>query len=73
MAVLNLICKNLWCKCYFDVDIEEGEERPKQCPKCKSFDEELSGGVSWTDKTYEGSRFDGMPHRIAINIKKYYK
>lgn len=44
---------------------------PSECPKCRSFNEELSGGVTWTNKKYEGSRFDGLSHPISINVSKY--
>ena len=44
---------------------------PKECPKCKSFDKQLSGGVEWKDKTYEGSRFDGMPHQIKYKVTNF--
>lgn len=44
---------------------------PTQCPKCRSFNDELSGGVTWADKRYEGSRIDGLPHPISINVSKY--
>ena len=64
------VCRNPWCKSTFEY---KTEEIPKICPKCNSFDKELSGGVSWVDKTYEGSRFDGTPHQISINIKKFLK
>ena len=44
---------------------------PSQCPKCKSFNDELSGGVSWNEKRYEGSRIDGLAHPISVNVSKY--
>lgn len=44
---------------------------PPQCPKCKSFNSELSAGVEWKEKTYEGSRFDGLPHQIQIKVNRY--
>lgn len=44
---------------------------PKECPKCRSFATELSGGVEWVDKTYEGSRFDGMPHQMKYKVTNY--
>jgi hypothetical protein len=44
---------------------------PSICPKCKSFDTELSGGVQWKTKEYEGSRFDGMPHQIKYKVTNY--
>jgi len=61
------ICKNPWCKGTF---IYVGEDIPNHCPKCQSFDSELSGGITWVDKTYEGSRFDGQSHPISINVQK---
>jgi hypothetical protein len=44
---------------------------PRECPKCRSFATELSGGVEWKDKEYEGSRFDGMPHQIKYKVTNY--
>jgi hypothetical protein len=64
------VCRNPWCKATFEY---KSEETPMTCPKCNSFDTELSGGVTWTDRNYEGPRFDGMPHQISINVKKYAK
>lgn len=44
---------------------------PKECPKCKSFNSELSGGVEWKDKIYEGPRVDGRPHEIKYKVTNY--
>jgi hypothetical protein len=44
---------------------------PSICPKCKSFDSELSGGVEWKDKEYEGSRFDGSPHQFRYKVTNF--
>ena len=44
---------------------------PKECPKCRSFSTELSGGVEWKDKEYEGSRFDGAPHEFRYKVTNY--
>lgn len=66
------VCKNPWCKGHFEYTIVDGEEPPKICPKCKSFDSELSDGVVWKDKEYEGSRFDNKPHRVNISIRRNY-
>ena len=44
---------------------------PTQCPKCRSFNNDLSGGVTWTDKKYEGPRFDGRPHPMTVNVSRY--
>jgi hypothetical protein len=55
-----------------DVILEKVEKSPpSNCPKCRSFNTELSGGVEWKDKTYEGSRFDGMPHQIKYKVTNY--
>ena len=71
------VCKSPWCKAHFEyfereVTIVDGHEvLPPTCPKCRSFDTELSGGVTWTDKEYEGSRFDGKPHEIKYKITNF--
>lgn len=44
---------------------------PRTCKKCQSFNNELSGGVSWSQKEYEGSRFDNMPHQIKYKVTNY--
>ncbi len=69
---LLIICANPWCKGQFKVKEIEGEELPKVCPKCKSFDNELSGGVVWENKKYEGKRHDGQAHETKINIKRNF-
>lgn len=65
------VCKNPWCKATFEYN--EELSIPDVCQKCKSFDTELSGGVTWTDKKYDGDRFDGIPHQTNININRYSK
>jgi len=73
------VCKNPWCKATFGytesemINIEGFENKfpPQQCPKCKSFNNELSGGIEWKDKEYEGSRFDGMAHQMRYKITNY--
>lgn len=64
------ICKNPWCKATF---YYENEIIPNTCKKCDSFDRELSGGITWEDRTYDGPRIDGKPHTIKIDVKKYFK
>jgi hypothetical protein len=63
------ICKNPWCKGTFSYREDEiiNGEIPRVCQKCKGF-EQLSGGITWTDKQYEGDRFDGKAHKTAINV-----
>ena len=68
------VCKNPWCKATFYF---EEEQAPKTCFKCTGF-EQTSGGVTWSDKKYDGPRFDGQPHQIQVNVdrsvdqKKYW-
>jgi hypothetical protein len=77
MEELKNVCKNPWCKATFVykesdmVDIDGKMMPPTVCSKCKSFDTELSGGVSWSTKEYDGSRFDGMPHQIKYKVTNY--
>lgn len=65
------VCSNPWCKGIFDYSIDDNVDIPEVCPKCQSFDSELSGGVTWKEKQYEGSRWDG-PHQMSYKIKKYF-
>jgi hypothetical protein len=69
-----MICNNPWCKVGFELtEIESNSDNhPKVCPKCRSFDNELSGGVSWVEKKYEGSRNDGLPHQVNFKINKFF-
>lgn len=74
------VCKNPWCKGTFKYTQEDMIETfnengssfftpPKTCPKCKSFDTELSDGVTWVDKKYEGSSrsyFEPQPFNYKI-------
>ena len=72
------ICRNPWCKATFlftEADCKEVdgiEIEPKICQKCKSFDSEMSGGVTWEDKVYEGDRFDNTPHEFRYKIRNFY-
>ncbi len=74
---LTEICKNPWCKAtfvYYEVemnDVDGVKTPPKTCSKCRSFDSELSGGITWKDKEYEGSRFDGTPHEIKYKVTNF--
>lgn len=70
---MDRICCNPWCKALFEYsDAKDSDsDSPVQCPKCKSFDSDLSGGVTWNTKEYEGSRLDGMPHQIRYRITNY--
>lgn len=59
------ICSNPWCKSTY---VYVGDTPPGVCPKCDSFDNNLSGGVSWSTKVYNEPRDDGGYHEISINI-----
>lgn len=63
----SAICKSPWCRVRFEY---VGDNIPDQCPKCRSFDNELSGGVTWVDKRYDGVRYDPSPHHIDIKIQR---
>jgi hypothetical protein len=61
-------CDNFWCKAYYDVledNLIENPEIYKQCPKCRSFSSELSGGVENNGQIeFEGSRYDPNPQEV---------
>jgi len=71
------ICSSPWCKAHFEYTeldlVVSGDTtiHPKTCHKCVSFDSDMSGGVSWVDKEYEGSRFDGTPHQIKYKVTNF--
>jgi hypothetical protein len=77
MENFTKVCENPWCKGHFnytsgDIKIIDGDEVvPKQCPKCLSFANDLSGGVTWSDKTYEGGLYDDGPHEIRYKITNF--
>lgn len=62
----DLICSNPWCKSITKVD---DDYEYKQCYKCISFNNDLSNGVDWEDKNYDGIKYDG-PHKIDIKIQR---
>lgn len=66
---MKAVCSNKWCKGHFEKDVESVET---MCPKCKSFDQNLSGGVTWEEKEYSGDRFDGKAHEISITNYKNF-
>lgn len=73
MEEFKAICKNPWCKATFLYKEEDMIDNcaPIQCKKCKSFNNNLSAGVEWATKEYEGSRMDGMPHEIKYKVTNY--
>lgn len=52
-------------------DGEQEKLPPRECPKCRSFNNELSGGVEWKDKSYEGDRYDDRPHQIKYKVTNF--
>lgn len=79
MEELRTVCQSPWCKAIFtyaesDMMSVKGSDdkiKPKVCHKCRSFDNELSGGVTWEDREYEGDRFDGKPHQIQYKVTNF--
>lgn len=73
----NSICSNPWCKApftFFDGDLQNIDGRlqePKHCKKCQSFNTELSGGVTWQDREYEGDRYTNEPHQIRYKVTNF--
>jgi hypothetical protein len=67
-----LICNNPWCKASFLLNENLPTEEQQVCPKCKSFNSELSAGVTWRDKEYEGNRWDPTPHQFSYKIKNFF-
>ena len=64
------VCNNFWCKGRYEVFNHEYQDDPSlygTCPKCRSFDTELSGGVTNNgQRRYEGERFDNEEHEVTI-------
>jgi hypothetical protein len=78
MEQLRSVCTNPWCKAHFiyseldmKIDDKGNQTPPIVCNKCKSFNTELSGGVEWKDKEYEGSRWDSTPHEIKYKVTNF--
>ena len=82
MYPIAKICKNIWCKARFnfyenDMIIQKndmGDEikiEPPVCPKCKSFNDELSDGVQWEDTSYDDEPYFGEVHQIKYRVTNY--
>lgn len=70
----EFICSMKWCKvAYIDYRYLWYEKDIKTCPKCRSFDGELSGGVSFSDKNYFGNRHDNQAHEVEFKFSDYNK
>lgn len=69
--MIEMRCKNFWCKAIFNIKEEESEGHTSICNKCKSFDTECSGGIEQSTKEYEGSRFDKTPHQLKITVTNW--
>tara|TARA_R110000772_G_scaffold66676_4_gene148367 strand:+ start:5533 stop:5817 length:285 start_codon:yes stop_codon:yes gene_type:complete len=72
--MLTKSCTNFWCKVRFEVsdrDLENYPEFYSTCPKCRSFDKDLSGGViNNGQREYAGERFDGEEHEVTVREYK---
>ena len=67
-------CSNFWCKVRYDVSNRDFENYPEfysVCPKCRSFDTDLSGGVTNNGiREYAGDRFEGEKD-TEITVREY--
>jgi hypothetical protein len=84
MEKLRKVCNNAWCKATFyftesDMIIEKNSSdveiriEPPFCPKCISFDNDLSGGVKWEDRRYEDDpKWDG-PIQMKYKVTNFSK
>jgi hypothetical protein len=82
MYPIAKVCKNPWCKARFnfyenDMIIQKneiGDEvmiEPIVCPKCKSFNDELSGGVQWEDKSYDDGSDFIETHQVKYRVTNF--
>jgi hypothetical protein len=78
MTNKTTVCSNPWCKATFFytdddmVEIKDDDRISKTvCHKCKSFDSELSGGISWKEKEYDSDPYDDRPHRIKYSVTNF--
>ena len=71
--MINCVCSNPWCKALFNMDENLASDplANKTCPKCESFNSELSGGVEWKEKKYDEPISYNEPHQIKYKITNY--
>ena len=62
------VCSNKWCRATYEF---EGEDAPGFCQKCNSFNNQLSGGVTWQDRNYNEPLYDGKEHRSTMIINDH--
>jgi hypothetical protein len=71
------VCNNPWCKATFRfsdndlINVDGVLEEPKKCKKCLSFSNDLSNGVTWQDKQYEGERYSNESHQIKYRVTNF--
>ena len=69
------ICRNSYCKSKY-MEIRKNyysSDRYKTCKKCRSFNEELSDGVTFNKKQYSGERYDNKSHETQFKFSDYIK
>ena len=82
MEQYSKICQNQWCKGKFfftendyivekSVNDEEIKIEPSVCPKCRSFSNELSGGVVWEDRRYDDEEIYRGPQQMRYKVTNY--
>jgi hypothetical protein len=74
--MLEKSCVNFWCKVRYevsDIDLENYPEFYNTCPKCRSYNTELSGGVTNNgQREYVGDRFEGE-QGTEVTVREYNK
>lgn len=82
MEKFSTVCRNSWCKAtffYTEVDLIEDEinpeikREPSFCFKCKSFSNELSGGVEWEERQYEDDPYTSSSFPIKYRVTNFRK
>lgn len=77
MEEYKAVCTNPWCKATFrykerDIKIEGDKKTPPSvCNKCVSFDRQLSSGIKWETREYEGNPWEGLAiTKYKVNLYK---
>ena len=70
---VDALCVNFWCKAHYKENKKKMVQQPEiytQCPKCRSFSEDLSSGVQNNGvKHYEGERFSSDPQESEYHVQ----
>ena len=68
MNIIKCVCSKPFCKATFEIVKDVSDDiYPEFCPKCVAQETY----VTFTEKSYEGNRWDDAPHQFVYKIKKY--